>query len=66
MKRKTVRAQEKLRMALRFSMISTIRVLGLELRQETPDFKGIEHFLRHRYNYWTDDIAHADPFQFAS
>lgn len=58
--------EDKLRLALRFSMISTIRILDLELRQKTPDFEAIEHFLRHRYNYWTDDIDHADPFQFAS
>lgn len=58
--------ENKLRFALRFSMISTIRILDLELRQRTPDFKAIEHFLQHRYNYWTDDIDHADPFRFAS
>jgi len=58
--------EDKLRLALKFSMISTIRILDLELRQETPDFEAIEHFLRHRYNYWTDDIDHADPFRFAS
>ncbi|MCJ7423602.1 hypothetical protein MUP01_04950 [Candidatus Bathyarchaeota archaeon] len=55
-------SEEDLRMALRVSMISTIRVLGLESRQRTPDFDGIEHFLRNRYNYWTDDINHEDPF----
>jgi hypothetical protein len=55
-------SEEKLRMALQVSMISTIKVLGLESRQRTPDFDGISHFLRNRYNYWTDDIDHEDPF----
>lgn len=58
--------EDKLRLALKFSMISTIRILDLELRQRTPDFEAIEHFLRHRYNYWTDDIDHIDPFRFDS
>jgi len=53
---------EKLRMQQNFSMISTLKILGLECRQRTPDFEAISHFLRHRYNYWTDDIEHTDPF----
>lgn len=55
-------SEEKLKMALQVSMISTIKVLGLESRQRTPDFDGISYFLRNRYNYWTDDISHEDPF----
>jgi hypothetical protein len=54
--------EEKLREHQRLSMISTIKVLGLECRQQTPDLDAIDHFLRHRYNYWTDDIEHTDPF----
>jgi len=44
-------------------MPSTLAVLNLECRQHTPDLKTIEHFLRHRYNYWIDDIEHEDPFK---
>ena len=43
-------------------MPSTLAVVGLESHQVTPDFRAIEEFLRHRYNYWTDDLPHADPF----
>jgi hypothetical protein len=43
-------------------MLSTLKGLGLECHQLTPDFDGIEEFLRHRYNYWTDDLPHSDPF----
>lgn len=53
---------KKLRMQQNFSMLSTLRILGLECRQRTPDLKAIGHFLRYRYNYWTDDIEHTDPF----
>ena len=53
---------EKLRMQQNFNMISTLKILGLECRQRTPDFGAISHFLRYRYNYWTDDIEHIDPF----
>lgn len=51
-----------LRFCLYSSMPSTLAVVGLELHQVTPDFPAIEEFLRHRYNYWTDDLPHADPF----
>ena len=54
--------EEKLRFHQKFGMMSTLKVLGLECHQSTPDFKGIDHFLRYRYNYWTDDIEHTDPF----
>lgn len=56
--------EEKLRFNQKSGMISTLKVLGLECHQSTPDFKGIDHFLRYRYNYWTDDIEHTDPFLF--
>lgn len=54
--------EKKLRMCQRMNMLSTLKVLGLECRQSTPDFEAIDHFLRVRYNYWTDDIEHTDPF----
>lgn len=54
--------EEKLRLHQKIGMMSTLKVLGLECRQSTPDFKGIDDFLRYRYNYWTDDIEHTDPF----
>jgi hypothetical protein len=46
---------------IQFSML-ILKILGHEIHQRTPDFKGIEHFLRNRYNYWTYDIPHQDPF----
>jgi hypothetical protein len=47
---------------LHLSMLATLEIIGLESQQLTPDFEAIEHFLGHRYNYWKDDIPHADPF----
>jgi hypothetical protein len=55
-------SEEEIRLAQKIGMVSTLKVLNLEIRQRTPDFVGIEHFLRNRYNYWTDDIPHEDPF----
>ena len=52
-----------LRFCLHSSMISTIKGLGLECHQVAPDFDAIDEFLRHRYNYWTDDLPHTDPFR---
>jgi len=51
-----------MRQAVSLSMIHTLRLFGFELRQLTPDLKAIDHFLRFRYYYWTDDIEHEDIF----
>lgn len=53
---------ENIQMSLKVSMVSTLKLLGLECHQMTPDFDGIEHFLRYRCNYWDDDLEHDDPF----
>ena len=55
-------SEEAMRMSQKASMVSTLTNLNLEIHQRTPDFAGIEHFLAKRYNYWTDDIPHKDPF----
>lgn len=54
---------ETLRQALELSMASTSKGLGLECHQDTPDVPAIREFLSRRYNYWTDDIEHDDPFK---
>jgi hypothetical protein len=50
--------EERMRGQLRINMLGAINNLGLVCRQDTPDLSAIEHFLRHRYNYWTYDIDH--------
>ena len=52
--------KDRLRLHLHVSMTSTLRNLGLECHQQTPDFNAISDFLGKRYNYWTDDIEHPD------
>lgn len=54
--------EEAIRMALRMSQSATLKTLGLECRQQTPDFDAIDDFLRERYNYWKDDVEHENPF----
>lgn len=56
----SVFSEDNLRMALKTSMMSTLKGLGLEDHQITPDFDAISDFLGKRYNYWTDDIEHDD------
>lgn len=58
-------SEEKLRNALRLSMIATLKQWGHENHIQTPNFSSINLFLSKRYFYWTDDIEHAD-FGFGS
>lgn len=53
---------ENIQMFLKSNMLSTLKLFGLECHQITPDFDGIEHFLRYRCNHWGDDLEHDDPF----
>ncbi|MGB7923312.1 MAG: hypothetical protein WCF57_08710 [Pyrinomonadaceae bacterium] len=46
----------------RTNMTSTLKLLGLDCHQRTPDLEAIEHFLKVRYNYFIDDIEHEEPF----
>ena len=46
----------------RLSMMSLLKIWGLECRQETPDVPAIERLLEARYGYWVDDVPHVDPF----
>lgn len=55
-------SEEAMRRALMASQLSTLKNEGLECRQRTPDIGAIDDFLRHRYNYWIDDVEHADLF----
>ena len=53
---------EKLDIHRRFSMMSLLKIWGLECHQETPDMPAIERLLAARYGYWDDDVPHDDPF----
>ncbi len=53
-------SKEKLKFHLFSSMGSTLKGMGFEIHQPTPDFNAISDFLSRRYNYWTDDIEHPD------
>jgi hypothetical protein len=47
---------------VRWNMLSTIKLRGLVCHQRNPDMDAVDHFLRHRYNYWTDDVEHEPLF----
>jgi hypothetical protein len=55
-------SRKKLCVQLNTIMSSTLKVLGFECRQRTPDFPAIARFLGERFNYWRDDIPHEDLF----
>jgi hypothetical protein len=52
---------ERLKEALRFTQLSTLKGLGFECGQRTPNFEGVDRLLR-RFNYWIDDVPHAVIF----
>lgn len=52
---------DKLRFALKLSQLSTLTGMGFDCWQETPVTDAVDAFLR-RFNYWTDDVTHVDPF----
>ena len=54
--------KENLRQQMPVYMGAVIKSWELELHQLTPDFPAIEDFLSKRYNFWTDDVEHDDPF----
>ncbi len=55
-------SERRLREAQFLNMLSTLKILGHEVHQETPAFKAIERFLASRYRYFHDDVEHDDPF----
>jgi hypothetical protein len=50
-----------LRRALKLTKLSTLTGLGFHCWQATPNFDGVDRFLR-RFNYWTDDVPHPKIF----
>jgi hypothetical protein len=53
--------EEGLRTCLQLSHVGTLRGMGFRVDQMTPNFPGIDAFLR-RFKYWELDVPHADPF----
>lgn len=54
--------EENLRRQFQMFLIAFAKTYKLELHQPTPVFSAIEDFLAKRYNFWTDDVEHDDPF----
>lgn len=48
--------EQRMREQLKWNTLPTSKQRGLECHQRNPDMRTIDYFLRHRYNYWTDDI----------
>jgi hypothetical protein len=44
-------SEERLEEALRLSMLRTLRVIGLDIHQQTPDFSAVDGFLRKRHRF---------------
>lgn len=54
--------EKSLRIALKFSQISTVTGMGFRVHQMTPNTPGVDAFLR-RFRYWELDAPHSDPFE---
>jgi hypothetical protein len=54
--------EKNLRKQFQLFVLSFAKTYGLESHNPTPDFSAIEDFLAQRYNFWTDDVEHEDPF----
>jgi len=54
-------SKESFKDALKVLMCSSLKNLGLEIHQRTPDFSAIKDFLEYRYFYFSDDIEHPTP-----
>jgi len=55
-------SEEDIRRNLTLSQMSTLKSLGFEIPQQTPNLKGVDKLLR-RLRYWEDDVPHDDPFE---
>lgn len=53
---------EEMKRNVHLSQLDTLRVLGLEMWQPTPNFSGMDSLLT-RFRYWEDDLPHEDPFK---
>jgi hypothetical protein len=53
-------SEDRIRQGLSANMLSTVKVLGLENRLDTPVFAAVKHLLANRYGYFSDDIQHED------
>lgn len=50
-------SEQALRFSLNNAAMPTLKVLGLQSHQGTPDFDAILAMLGTRYGYWTDDLS---------
>lgn len=55
--------EKAIRSALSMTMLSTLKIFGLESKGETPNTQAIQTFLGRRLNYWDDDSKHEDMFK---
>jgi len=51
-----------MRQALRMTQLSTLKGLGFQCPQRTPNFVGLDKLLQ-RFHYWSDDVPHAKIFE---
>ena len=49
---------ESLKKTLTWTLPSTVKGEGLEMRHRTPLLDAVFKFISKRYGYWTDDVPH--------
>lgn len=55
-------SEEAIRRSLFMTLPSTLKMLRLELKTDTPNADAIQHFLSKRLNYWDNDVEHDNIF----
>jgi hypothetical protein len=52
---------DQMQFAQKLNELSVLKGMGFYCRQRTPVHDAVDFFLR-RFNFWTDDVPHDDPF----
>lgn len=58
-------SEQALRFSLQNAAMSTVKILGLQTHQPTPNFAAVLALLGARYGYWIDDVDHDDLFRWS-
>lgn len=57
-------SEHELRAQFKLYQCAFAKTYHLELHQLSPDMAALDDFLSARYNFWTDDVDHDDPFRY--
>jgi len=56
-------SEDSITMAIKLNLLSTMKVLGLQHKSQTPNFDGIIRFMTAKFRFSSDDVEHDDYFR---